>query len=165
MAHFTHSEDLGTGLRFEAGESIIFTPKPRLNAYKCTIECKTFPSKKNSKQLVWLKNKNRNVVLSSNEYAAWEKSAVIQVKSWMQEQKIKHKVKFPFTKISLHTIMYYPDLRVRDLSNAVEGVNDVLVSCGVLSDDRWTVLSPSKQTGRLDKKRPRIELYFSQPED
>jgi len=33
----------------------------------------------------------------------------------------------------------FPDKRVRDLSNAVEGINDALVLAGVLKDDNWKV--------------------------
>ena len=33
----------------------------------------------------------------------------------------------------------FPDKRVRDLSNAVEGINDALVKANVLKDDNWKI--------------------------
>lgn len=131
---------------------------------RLTIYCTTFPSKKNSKNAVYLKNKRRVVVLSSNEYATWERNTVIQIKSWMVEQvKAKGSI-FPLTSCAISLIFYFPNKRRRDLTNASEGVMDSLVKCGVLSDDNWLVMNPIKLRGRLSTTKPRIEIYLSDPE-
>jgi Holliday junction resolvase RusA-like endonuclease len=145
----------------KADEVIEWLPK-QPTAYQLTIYSKTFPTKKNSKQAVF--RKGRTMILSSPEYSAWEKMASITVLAWMQEQKVKHKAKFPLEHAALSVIFYFPDSRRRDLSNCVEGLNDVLVSRQVIKDDCWSVLNPISVKGRISKSKPRIEVRLSQPE-
>jgi len=91
----------------------------------------TFPSKKNSKQII-TKGRSRPSLISSNAYIAWEKMAILEFKVGWNEKRI----------IRCESITYhfcFPDKRVRDLSNAVEGINDALVHAGVLKDDNWKI--------------------------
>ena len=86
------------------------------------------PSKKNSKRIVMVNRKPR--LLSSKDYLAWEREAILEIRSNWEEKRIAR----------CESITYdflFPDKRVRDLSNAVEGVNDALVLAGVLVDDKW----------------------------
>ena len=88
------------------------------------------PSKKNSKRIVIRNGKPR--LLSSKDYLSWERGAILEIKARWQEKKIAR----------CESITYdflFPDKRVRDLSNSVEGVNDALVVAGVLTDDNWKV--------------------------
>tara|TARA_R110000772_G_scaffold23801_1_gene63430 strand:+ start:182 stop:487 length:306 start_codon:yes stop_codon:yes gene_type:complete len=72
------------------------------------------------------------MLLSSTEYIAWEKQAVLEFKvGWDNKKILKCK--------SINYQFSFPDKRVRDLSNAVEGINDALVLAGVLKDDNWKV--------------------------
>lgn len=91
----------------------------------------TFPSKKNSKQII-TKGRSRPSLLSSNAYRAWEKMAILEFKVGWDKGTIKkcESITYQFS---------FPDKRVRDLSNAVEGINDALVGAGVLKDDNWKV--------------------------
>ena len=88
------------------------------------------PSKKNSKRIVVRNGKPR--LLSSKDYLSWERGAILEIKAHWKEGKIAR----------CNSITYdflFPDKRVRDLSNSVEGVNDALVVAGVLVDDKWQV--------------------------
>ena len=98
------------------------------------------PSKKNSKRIVLVNRKPR--LLSSKDYLAWERDAIIEIRSNWNEKTI----------LRCESITYdflFPDKRVRDLSNAVEGVNDALVLAGVLKDDRWQFTGNITLTGQL----------------
>ena len=67
-----------------------------------------------------------------NKADDWEKKALLEIKlNW--EQRMIHKCE------SITYEFAFPDYRVRDLTNSVEGVNDTLVSAGVLKDDNWKV--------------------------
>lgn len=88
------------------------------------------PSKKNSKRIVT--RGKRPILLSSKDYLSWEKQAILEIKVGWEQGKI----------IKCESITYrfsFPDNRVRDLSNSVEGVNDALVMAGVLKDDKWQI--------------------------
>ena len=88
------------------------------------------PSKKNSKRICRVRG--RTTLLSSKDYLSWEKKALLEIKlNW--EQRMIHKCE------SITYEFAFPDYRVRDLTNSVEGVNDTLVSAGVLKDDNWKV--------------------------
>ena len=98
------------------------------------------PSKKNSKRIVMVNSKPR--LLSSKDYLSWEREAISEIRSNWEEKKIAR----------CESITYdflFPDKRVRDLSNAVEGVNDALVLAGVLTDDKWQVTGNVILTGQL----------------
>ena len=88
------------------------------------------PSKKNSKKIARLRNKP--ILLSSDKYLNWERSAIYEIKSQYTQRTI----------VKCESITYdfvFGDHRKRDLTNSVEGVNDALVSAGVLLDDNWKV--------------------------
>jgi len=91
----------------------------------------SIPSKKNSKRIA--KRGGKSLLLSSTNYIAWEKLAILEIKCAWEHNKI----------IACNSITYdfvFGDNRKRDLSNSVEGVNDALVSAGVLLDDNWKVI-------------------------
>ena len=104
---------------------------PYLNQLPSLWISGTFPSKKNSKRIVTGRGR-KPTLLSSKDYVAWEKMAVLEFKvGWDKKTIIKCKsITYEFS---------FPDKRVRDLSNAVEGINDALVLAGVLKDDNWKV--------------------------
>jgi len=98
------------------------------------------PSKKNSRRIVTANGRPR--LLSSKEYLAWERGALLEIRAGWEEKKI----------IKCKSITYdfmFPCKRVRDLSNAVEGVNDTLVRAGVLLDDNWQITGDVILTGQL----------------
>ena len=89
------------------------------------------PSKKNSKRIVSGRGR-KPTLLSSKDYISWEKMAVLEFKVGWEGKTILRcsSITYRFT---------FPDKRVRDLSNAVEGINDALVKANVLKDDNWKI--------------------------
>jgi Holliday junction resolvase RusA-like endonuclease len=98
------------------------------------------PSKKNSKRIVTANGRPR--LLSSKEYLAWERGALLEIRdTWEDKVIIKCK--------SITYDFMFPCKRKRDLSNAVEGVNDTFVRAGVLKDDNWQITGDIILTGQL----------------
>lgn len=90
------------------------------------------PSKKNSKRIIQGRGKARPRLISSEDYLIWEKQAILEIKAGWEHNRI-------IRCDSITYDFYFPDKRVRDLSNTIEGVNDALVSASVLIDDKWQV--------------------------
>lgn len=89
------------------------------------------PSKKNSKNII--RNKNRMMLISSKKYLAWESEQITKLKL--------QKPASPLHRVSSIRIEFtWPDARKKDLTNAAEGVMDVLVRAGIIEDDCWQVV-------------------------
>jgi len=57
---------------------------------------------------------------------------------------------------------FLPDNRRRDLTNMAESINDLLVDCGFIVDDRWQVTGPvCLYPSGIDKINPRAEIVIS----
>lgn len=92
------------------------------------------PSKKNSKRIL-RKTNGRPFVASSEAFKAWETAQLWQIKHLKPREPIA----------KAHHIDIYltpPDRRRRDLTNAAEGVMDLLVLAGFLEDDAWQNTGP-----------------------
>lgn len=61
------------------------------------------------------------------------------------------------------TLTFYPQSkRKSDLTNKAESVMDLLVDCGVLTDDNWFVVpSLTLKFGGADKENPRVEITIN----
>jgi hypothetical protein len=105
------------------------------------------PSKKNSKQ--WIIRGSKRFLVPSNEHRAWHDGAL-----WM----LKGAEKVGETEW-IRARFFFPDNRVKDLSNAWESVGDLLVDAGILADDCWQKTGPLMlEPGGIDKENPRVEL-------
>lgn len=102
------------------------------------------PPKKNSKRIV-TRGRKPPILLSSDKYLSWEKSAKRELLSQIQKPKI------PLTWIRIEYLFIFENKRVKDLSNIIESINDLLVVCGIIQDDKWTCL-PQMETGARLKK-------------
>lgn len=68
-------------------------------------------------------------------------------------------IDFPVT---VKCLFYMPTRRKVDLTNLLESIDDILVSCGVLADDNYTILTSHDGSRVLyDPKEPRTEIYIS----
>lgn len=123
--------------------------------------CKTFTIsglaiKKNSKQIIQVKG--RPMMISSKNYREYEKNASLEIKSQMRG------TKYPIENIDEIKVRIFPgDKRLRDNTNVVEGVHDILVTSGVISDDNYFVVKKTSQEFvEIDKQNPRtdIEIYY-----
>jgi len=133
--------------------------KTEATKLKITCYASVFPSKKNQKQLVYIKGKA--IIISSNKYTAWEKEFGKTIMVWKLEQEQKNKVVFPIRRCAASVFFYYPNNRRLDLTNKVEGIFDSLVKYGVLDDDCWQILNPISISGDIDKTKPRCDIYLS----
>lgn len=83
----------------------------------------------------------------------WHKDATKQ----LDQEKIK-----PFDHpVTIDYYFYMPDLRVKDISNAIESINDLLVDYGVIPDDSWRRLPDlHPRVVWLDRKDPRTKIVI-----
>lgn len=93
------------------------------------------PSKKNSLQRV--KRGNRVYTMASDEYLAWEKQAVWELRSQANVQRLAK----PLQKAKVDISVTFPCNRKADLTNRAEGLMDSLVKAGILLDDCWQCVS------------------------
>lgn len=128
---------------------------------KLVLYGSVIPSKKNSKQIAFNSKTNRPFIISSSEYADWQKVQVIHAIAWKQEMKVKYGIKFPITKASCSIRFYWSNKRNLDNTNKAESIHDLLVDAGIISDDRWQVLNPTSQESSLATTTPRCEIYLS----
>ena len=115
-------------------------------------------SKKNSKQLVHVKG--RAVLLPSNRYQAWEKSARAAILLYGRPAA-------PFAAARLVIRIYHGDAVRRDTNNATQGIQDVLVEMGVIADDNWMVIGSPEVSHFIDVADPRmeVEVFETEPVD
>ena len=112
-------------------------------------------SKKNSKRIC------RGRLLSSVAFLAWEKTALQE----LQYQRIPAwSGSYP---VELRVFFYRKDRSKFDLSNMIEGVQDVLQKANVLIDDSMVHVVPvidRRPIGcgwAIDKENPRVEIMIS----
>jgi len=61
---------------------------------------------------------------------------------------------------------WFPDARKTDLSNKVEGINDLLVKYGYLEDDNCTIIKKMILSYKgIDRDDPRCEILISSIDD
>ena len=104
------------------------------------------PPKKNSKRIFHNRTTNKPFIVSSENYLKWERTAQMQLKTQMVGNI------FPLKGIeSICVTIYYGDLRLKDNTNTVESVHDLLVKCGVIIDDNWRCLPDTRQIAEYRK--------------
>lgn len=65
------------------------------------------------------------------------------------------------TPVNVKCLFYMPDRRKVDLTNLLEGIDDIMVTAGLLADDNYTIIE-SHDGSRVyyDKDNPRTEVYI-----
>jgi Holliday junction resolvase RusA-like endonuclease len=112
-------------------------------------------AKKNSQRVIRLGR--RASIRTSKAYEAWEKTALAHL-LYIRPELVKA---YP---VELHLFFYRETKRKFDLSNMIEGVQDVLQKAGVLVDDSMNHVIPvitRKSEGygwAVDKGQPRVEI-------
>ena len=116
-------------------------------------------AKKNSQRIVRLGR--RAAIRPSKAYDAWEKAALMElvmqrIPAWQGSLPVELR------------LFFFRQTRAKfDLSNMVEGVQDVLQKAGVLADDAMTHVvpvidrRPSGYGWAIDKENPRVEVHIS----
>lgn len=122
---------------------------------KLTIE--VIPrTKKNSQSIVMVKG--RPIIIPSKYYKQYEKECNLLIPA-----KYRQKIDVP---INIKAIFYVDNRRKIDLTNLLEGLDDVLVTCGVIKDDNRDIIG-GHDGSRVyyDKERPRVEIEITKLED
>jgi Holliday junction resolvase RusA-like endonuclease len=64
--------------------------------------------------------------------------------------------------VNIRAVFYVPDRRVRDISNYINALADILVHYAVIEDDRWTVVAGWDGTRMcIDRQNPRTEVTIT----
>lgn len=111
------------------------------------------PSKKNSKRIV-TRGTRSPILLSSEDYLAWEKRAKYEILG-------QNRPKSPIKKCHIEYRIIYPDKRVRDISNTIEGINDLFVDMAILVDDKWTVVEGIQARAELAKNKEDTGVWIT----
>jgi len=89
------------------------------------------------------RGQKRPLLLSSDKYLSWEKRARYELLSQI------HKPIKPLDLVRIEYLFIFKNRRVKDLSNIIESINDLLVDCGIIEDDKWTILPQMETNARL----------------
>jgi Holliday junction resolvase RusA-like endonuclease len=113
------------------------------------------PSKKNSR--IGIRVGNRNINIPSANYQKWHKQSKLKlIILHIGKKTIYHTD-------SVYIKFYMQDNRRRDLTNQAESIMDLLVDCGILSDDCWSVVPKlTLEFSGLSKENPRAEVEINE---
>lgn len=110
-------------------------------------------TKKNSMRLVYAKG--RMIPLPSKQFVDYEREAEYSLRPLPDKP-----IDFP---VEVKCIYYMPTKRKCDLTNLMEATHDILVKCGVLADDNFSVIESVDGSRVLhDKENPRVEIYIEE---
>lgn len=98
---------------------------------KFVLEGET-PAKKNSKVM----NTKTHRLFPSIRYQEWHTKAMSEILT----QKFNLREEFPMSNVAITLQFYHGDNRRRDSDNGVSSIFDLLVDCGVITDDCWQVI-------------------------
>lgn len=113
-------------------------------------------SKKNSMQILTNRATGRPFIMPSKQYRAYEAMAKRYIP---RKPTINHAV-------NVKCLFYMGTRRKCDLTNLLEAIDDILVKCGLLEDDNFTVIQSHDGSRVLyDKEKPRTEVYIEEIAD
>ena len=96
-------------------------------------------------------------------YSRWEKDAMKQL-GFSSNGKFlndKNRVKNIDCPVIFKCHFYNYDKRARDISNYYEGIQDLLVTAGILKDDNYKIIIGHDGSRMfLDKENPRMEFWI-----
>lgn len=127
-----------------------------LQTLSITIKGNT-PSKKNSRRPFVRGGRMMN--FPSKRYTEWHKDATIQLKG----SKLPSPDVLPLKIVEHTTLTFYaPNKRKYDLSNRAESIMDLLVDCGIIEDDNWSVIPRLEIIhGGVDKNNARCDILLA----
>lgn len=110
-------------------------------------------TKKNSQMIVTNRATGRPFILPSKQYKEYEKAAM-----WFIP-----KIATVGVRCNVKCLFYMPTRRKCDLTNLLESIDDVMVKCGLLEDDNYTVIHSHDGSRVLyDKQNPRTEVTITE---
>lgn len=113
-------------------------------------------SKKNSQQILTNRATGKPFIMPSKKYKEYEAAAAYFVPK-------RNKIDFA---VNVKCLFYMPTKRRCDLTNLLEAIDDVLVKCGLLADDDFTIVAAHDGSRVLyDKDKPRTEVFITKFEE
>ena len=111
-------------------------------------------TKKNSQQILTNRRTGKPFIMPSSKFRQYEKAARLYLMPCPKEP-----ITYP---VEVRCTFYMPTRRAVDLTNLLEAVDDILVSCGILADDNSKItVSHDGSRVRYDKLHPRTEIVIT----
>jgi Holliday junction resolvase RusA-like endonuclease len=124
-----------------------------------------FYAKKNSYRHFWHRYTNKMITTVSANYSSWHKDAMKQLGCFSANGKGKKSTEAIDCQVILKCHFYNYDNRTRDVSNFLEGIQDLLVEAGILKDDNFKIVIGHDGTRMfVDKSSPRMEFWILKAE-
>ena len=113
-------------------------------------------SKKNSQQIFVNSKTGKPFIAPSKKYKEYESAA-----AWFLRRRLN--INEP---VNVKCLFYMKNRQKCDLTNMLEAIDDILVKCGVLEDDNYTIVQSHDGSRILhDKENPRTEVYIEYIKD
>lgn len=111
-------------------------------------------TKKNSQRILVNRSTGRPFIAPSKQFEQYQKDAAYFVKPLGISEPVNIECHF-----------YMPSKRSVDLTNLLEGIDDVLVKCGCIADDNYKIVAGHDGSRVfVDKDNPRTEVYITKAE-
>lgn len=111
-------------------------------------------TKKNSQQILTNKKTGRPFIAPSSQYKAYADKA-----GWFLKPTPPQPID---CECNVKCLFYLPTRRKTDLTNLLEAIDDILVSCGVLEDDNYSIVTAHDGSRCFyDKENPRTEIIIT----
>ena len=96
------------------------------------------------------------MIVPSKQYKEYEQSAALFIPKHITY----------CSPVNVKCLFYLPTRRKADLTNLLESIDDVMVKCGLLTDDNYTIIQ-SHDGSRVfyDKDNPRTEIEIMEIEE
>lgn len=126
------------------------------------------PSKKNQQQIAYRKGTDSSgaetstpMIVASVAHGNWHRKHKKIFEAWRDDILTRHKIPLPVQRARGKILFYFPDNRRRDLTNKTETLNDIMKDVGIIQDDAFQVLTPLVLDGRVQRDKPRTEIYIT----
>lgn len=114
-------------------------------------------TKKNHQEIVKNPKTGKPFVIPSRQYKEYERNAMWFIPK--QQKPIGEPV-------NVRCLFFLPTRRKGDLTNYLEAIDDVMVKCGLLEDDNYTIIQSHDGSRVLyDKENPRTEIVITSVEE
>ncbi|MEG1491917.1 MAG: RusA family crossover junction endodeoxyribonuclease [Oscillospiraceae bacterium] len=111
-------------------------------------------TKKNSQQILTNKKTGRPFIAPSSQYKTYADKA-----GWFLKPTPPQPID---CECNVKCLFYLPTRRKTDLTNLLEAIDDILVSCGVLEDDNYSIVTAHDGSRCFyDKENPRTEIIIT----
>lgn len=132
-----------------------------MNIFETTILGQVRP-KKNSKRVFKNKKTGKSIFAPSELHEAWHRNAIIQLLQKGFFGFTRNKTMLGCGPFHVEIDIVCEDMRVRDCSNMVESIMDLLVDVNIIDDDNRAVCpSVHGLAYKTDKKEPRATIKIS----